>query len=264
MSRFILIIFLSIFGFVGGNASASTFVQQADSAYEHENYKAAIQFYEQAASTDGVSSDLYYNLGNAYYRTGNLAQSILAYERALRLDPSNKDARTNLEFVNLRITDKKGETGSFIYNTTVLIANWFHSNTWAWLAFALFALAIFAAGIYMFTNPIILKKIGFFGCLILLLLSFVSVFFSFQAKTLATDSHEAIVTAKATVLSTVPRKPISREEEAMLLHEGTKVRIIRSISLSADSANQTWHEVEVDNRHRAWINSSDIEKINPN
>ena len=86
-------------------------------------------------------------------------------------------------------------------------------------------------------------------------------FFSFKSKDIATDNRDAIVTAKATVLSTVPRKPISRDEEAMLLHEGTKVRIIRSIDLSSDSTSQSWHEVEVDNRHRAWINNSDIEKI---
>lgn len=260
MARFIILIVFAL-GFINAKASESSLVEQADSAYIQEKYKLAVELYQQAAQKDGVSSNLYYNLGNAYYRIGNIAQSILAYERALRLNPSNEDARSNLEFVNSRIVDKKGETGSFISNSINYIANWFHSNTWSWIAFTLFVLTILALSVYKFTTPILLKKIGFFGGILLLIMTIGAVFFSFKSKNIATDNNEAIVTAKATVLSTVPRKPLSRDEEAMLLHEGTKVRIMRSINLSSDSTNQSWHEVEVDNRHRAWINNSDIEKI---
>lgn len=260
MTRYIILIIFAL-GFVKVNASVSSLVEQADSAYVQEKYKLAVELYQQAIQQDGVSSNLYYNLGNAYYRTGNVAQSILAYERALRLNPANEDARSNLEFVNSRIVDKKGETGSFISNSINYIANWFHSDSWAWIAFTLFGLTIVALSVYVFTTPILLKKVGFFGGILLLILTVSSMFFSFKSKDIATDNREAIVTAKATVLSTVPRKPISRDEEAMLLHEGTKVRIIRSIDLSSDSTSQSWHEVEVDNRHRAWINNSDIEKI---
>ena len=263
MSQHIRSIIILILAVVCGNVSASTLVHQADSAYEHENYKEAVDLYQQVAKNDGISSDLYYNMGNAYYRTGNIAQSILAYERALRLNPSNDDARKNLEFVNSRIIDKKGETGSFISNTIESITNIFHSNTWACLSLVLFILALSATGVYLYTSPIGLKKIGFFGGILLLLMTIASVCFAFKSKNIATDDRSAIITAKTTVLSTVPRKPLNREEEAMLLHEGTKVKIIRTIALSADSTNQTWHEVDVDNRHRAWINNSDIEKINP-
>lgn len=245
------------------DSSATNLVQQADSAYEQEKYKESLVLYQQAAEQEGVSSDLYYNMGNAYYRTGNLAQSILSYERALRLDPSNDDARTNLEFVNSRIADKKGETGSFLSNFIESVANWFHSNTWAWISLILFLLCIITAGVYVYTTPVLIKKVGFFSGITFLLLTILSIYFSFKAKDIATDNTEAIITSKVSMLSTVPRKPISREEEAMLLHEGTKVKIIRSISQSGDSTGQTWLEVEVDNRHRAWINSSDIEKIVP-
>ena len=107
MTRYIILIIFAL-GFVKVNASVSSLVEQADSAYVQEKYKLAVELYQQAIQQDGVSSNLYYNLGNAYYRTGNVAQSILAYERALRLNPANEDARSNLEFVNSRIVDKKG------------------------------------------------------------------------------------------------------------------------------------------------------------
>ena len=65
-------------------ANASNTAAKADEEYNRENYKEAIALYEEAIKTDGVSSDLFYNLGNAHYRAGNVAESILAYERALR------------------------------------------------------------------------------------------------------------------------------------------------------------------------------------
>lgn len=263
MKRFLKRYIFALVAFIGviDPLNASSLAEQGDSAYTKENYKLAVELYNQAIQKDGVSTDLYYNLGNAYYRTGDLSSSILAYERALRLDPSNSDAKSNLDFVNTKIADKKGESGSFISNTIDSVACLFHSNIWAWLAVIFFALTVACGFVYVFGGIVLVKKIGFFGGIAMLLFSGVSIFFSFRSKAIATDDSQAIITAEATVLSTVPRAPLNREEEAMLLHEGTKVRIIRSIALSGDSAGEIWHEVDVDNRHRAWINGNDIEKI---
>lgn len=242
-------------------ANASNTAAKADEEYNRENYKEAIALYEEAIKTDGVSSDLFYNLGNAHYRAGNVAESILAYERAMRLNPSNDEARSNLEFVNSRIIDKKGETGSFIYNTFVGICNKATSNTWAWIGLALFALTIGCVFLYTFSDAVLVKKIGFFGGIAALAVTIFIIIIAFKAKQLAQDRSEAIITSETSVLSTVPRAPMTRDEEAMLLHEGTKVWILQSISLPGDSLDQTWHEVSVDNRHRAWINDADIERV---
>lgn len=242
---------------------ASELTDSANRAYEAEKYSEAAELYQKAVDTEGVSSALFYNLGNARYRNGQTAEAIIAYERALRLNPANADARENLEFVNDRIVDKKGETGTFIYNTVIDIANLFSSNTWAWIAFALLALTSACALVYFFSSTIIIKKIGFFGGIVTLLICVAVLLFAFKAKSIASDNTEAIITSETATLSTVPRTPASRQEEAMLLHEGTKVKILRSIKSEADSVATTWHEVAVDNRHRAWINANDIEKIIP-
>ena len=112
MQRYILTLVLAIASLP---IFASSLTDRADSAYQAEDYALAAQFYNQATTDDGTSSDLYYNLGNTYYRLGKNAQAILAYERALRLDPSNADARANLDYVNERIVDKKGNNGSFYH-----------------------------------------------------------------------------------------------------------------------------------------------------
>ena len=84
-------------------ADASDLTAKADSAYMNDQFAEAARLYLEAAEQEGTSSDLYYNIGNSYYRQNKLGEAILYYERAIRLDPLNKDARTNLEFVNTRI-----------------------------------------------------------------------------------------------------------------------------------------------------------------
>lgn len=240
---------------------ANNIISQANEAYADDRYAEAVELYKQAIDSLGSSSDAYYNLGNAYFRLGKNAQAILAYERALRINPANTDARANLDFVNDRIVDKKGESGSFISNTFDSMANYKSSNYWAWVAVVLFALAITAASVYYFSPIIIVKKAGFFGGILILLFSLFAILLSVRAKSIAQCDEYAIITAPTTVLSTVPRTPSNRNEEAMLLHEGTKVRILNSVTFTADSTERTWHDVEIDNQHRAWINDRDIEKI---
>lgn len=260
-TRIILFLVLTICSTFGINASELT--DSANRAYEAEDYSEAARLYQEAVDTEGVSSDLFYNLGNARYRNGQTALAIIAYERALRLNPANSDARANLEFVNARIVDKKGETGTFIYNTVTDIANLFSSNAWAWIAFGLLVVTSACALVYFFSSSVIVKKFGFFGGIVTLLVCIGALLFAFKARSIAADNSEAVIISEAATLSTVPRTPSSRQEEAMLLHEGTKVKILRSISSGTDSLATTWHEVAVDNRHRAWINDADIEKIIP-
>lgn len=241
--------------------NASELTDSADRAYDVADYSTAAKLYKQALVTDGSSSDLYYNLGNAEYRLGNTAQAILAYERALRLNPGNTDAKSNLTFVNQRIMDKKGETGSFLSNTYDNIVGLMSSNNWAWLAVTLSLLTVAAFVLYAVDSHVVLRKIGFFGGIATGLLCIISVILAFAARSQAEDTTYAIITAESTTLSTAPRTPQNHQEEAMLLHEGTKVKILRTIGLEADTATQTWHEVQVDNKHRAWINGADIEPI---
>ena len=76
--------------------SGEELAQSGDSAYAADNFVLARELYTEAMKTGGSSAVLFYNLGNAYYRQGNLGKAIVNYERALKLDPTNADARENL------------------------------------------------------------------------------------------------------------------------------------------------------------------------
>ena len=105
MKRYIFIAFLF--------AAATAFCQspmelagQGDDSYRMGEYQAAIESYEAVLAAGQTSAELYYNLGNAYYREGQMAKAILNYERALHLKPNMSDAKENLALANSHITDR--------------------------------------------------------------------------------------------------------------------------------------------------------------
>lgn len=235
--------------------------EQADSAYNAGDFSQALSMYENIMKAGGTSATLYYNLGNCYYRLGKYAKSVLAYERSLRLDPSNSDARANLDFVNSKLVDRKGYEGSFLSRTFTDIANIMSTNAWAWTALVFFILTIAGIAVYLFTNEVILRKTGFFGGGITALICIICVIFSIKANSIKKSTDFAVVTAPSSILSTSPRAPQNRNEEAMLLHEGARVEIIDSVASPVDSVKTMWYEVQFDNDHKAWINSHDVEII---
>ncbi|MBR4845599.1 MAG: tetratricopeptide repeat protein, partial [Bacteroidaceae bacterium] len=78
----------------------------ADSAYTANDYASAAHIYEMLLAEHGESASVYYNLGGAYYKMNEIARSILNYERALLLDPSNADVKFNLELARAKAVDK--------------------------------------------------------------------------------------------------------------------------------------------------------------
>ena len=79
---------------------------KANNYYNNSKYLESIQIYESILVQGSESSNLYYNLGNAYFRQNQIGQSVWAYKKALRMDPRNKDLINNLSIVNARIKDR--------------------------------------------------------------------------------------------------------------------------------------------------------------
>lgn len=238
--------------------SGDVLAQRADSAYSADNYQLAEQLYLEAMKTDGSSSALFYNLGNAYYRQGNLGKAIVNYERALKLDPTNHDAKRNLEFVNTKITDKQIDSGSYMDSIWEGTVGAFRADTWAIIALVLFAIFLGAVAVYIFSAAVGLKKAGFFGGLIVFLLTVGAVIVSFAAANRVNSNNYAIILSPAAQLSTSPREARSQAEQAFLLHEGTKVEVLDSITNPGEGK---WYEVMVGHGERAWVKASDIERI---
>mgnify|MGYP002709029981 CR=1 FL=1 len=134
---------------------SQTTLTQANEAYGQEDYITAIELYEQTLREQGVSSDLYYNLGNAYYKHNEFAKAILNYERALLLNPGNEDARFNLEMANTHIVDKIDPVGKFFLSVWIdSLRNFLSSNTWAVIGIVSFLLFIGGLYLYLFSKSV--------------------------------------------------------------------------------------------------------------
>ncbi len=241
-----------------GGIPVKIVLQRADSAYSADNFVMAESLYLEALKREGSSSELFYNLGNAYYRQGNLGKAIINYERALKLDPTNADARANLDFVNSKITDKQIDSGSYLDSIWKGTVGMFHPDTWAMIALLLFAVFLGAVAAYLFSSAVAVKKASFFGGLVVFAVTVIAVVVSFAAANNVNSDNYAIILPPSSQLSTSPREARNQSEQAFLLHEGTKVEIIDSISNPGEGM---WYEVLVGHGERAWVKASDVERI---
>ena len=256
--KYIIALCLTLFGL---SASADSLTLRADSAYNREAYADAIRLYNEAIADEGVSSNLYYNLGNAYYRDNRLGKAILSYERALALDPSNKEAATNLRFVRTQIEDMPEDDSSFLSNVHGNIVSGMSPDAWAWTALFLFIIVLGTVALYIFSSNVALRKVGFFGGIIVLVFFVYTLVIAYQTAG-AYDRHDkAVVIVPTTNLSSAPRSTRSEKEKIVPIHEGTKVEIIDSLSTPDDPNVGKWFDVKINNTTRAWLDAQAVERI---
>lgn len=243
------------------SAQALTTAQRADSAYNAENYRLAIDLYRQALAHDGASANVYYNLGNAYYRIDKLGSAVANYERVLRLDPTDADARQNLEFVKSRIQDRPEDDTAFLASLHHSMVQSMTANAWAWTAFVIFLLFMGAVALYIFATGVGLRKAGFFGGIVLLVMLAYSLCAASDAVERATAHSRAVVIVPSTQLSSAPRASRSAADKVVSLHEGTVVEVIDSVATPDDPQSPMWYNVKINNSTKAWLRSADVERI---
>ena len=216
---------------------------QANTAYNSGNYEDAVELYQKILNTDMESVPVYYNMGNAYYKMHEYPKAIYYYENALKLDPSNEDARTNLEIANLAIVDKiEPVPQSFIVRWWRSLRAMCSSDRWAWWSVAAFALLLVCAFMFFRSRRIGLRKLGFFMGLIFLVVFALSVVFAAQLRHSATTQDQAIIMSPTV---TVKSSPAEASVDLFVLHEGTKVTIMES--------SNGWNKVRIANGSIGWL-----------
>ena len=192
-------------------AMAQTPAERAAAVYNAQRYADAVALYDSIEVAQGVSPELYYNRGNAYYKMGKYAPAILNYERALLLSPGNPDIKYNLALVNTKITDKIEVTGTFFINVWAeSLRDWFTSNTWAIIAVVAFLLFMVGLVVYLFTDTerMRLKKIGFFTALPMLIVTAIALASAIAQNNRLNSHNEAIVFAREVPVKSADRKSV--------------------------------------------------------
>ena len=248
VTKVVLILLVSLSSVTTSFAVTKT---EADSAYARGEFQQAIKDYE-ALLKQGASADLYYNLGNAYYRSENITRAVLNYERALLLSPGDRDIRFNLQIAQAKTIDKiVPESEMFFFTWYRALVNLMSVDGWASVALVSLALVIILLLVYLFSERIWLRKVGFFGGILMLLLFVLSNIFAWQQKQNLLFRKGAIV---MTPTISVKSTPASNGTDLFILHEGTKVVI-------TDSSMKDWREIRIADGKEGWIESKHLEEI---
>ena len=225
--------------------------QNADDEYAKGNYQQAIKDYQEILKT-GVSSEIYYNLGNAYYRTDNITQALLAYERALQLSPGDNDIRFNLQYARSKTIDK------ITPETEMFFVTWYHSlvnftsvDRWANTAIVSIVMALLLILVFLFAPQMWARKSGFYGSSAFLLLFAFANLFAFQQKHELETKQGAIVIAPTV---NVKKTPAASGTDVFVIHEGTRVDI-------TDRGMKQWRGIKLADGREGWLKTSQIEEI---
>lgn len=222
---------------------------QANAQYAEGNYAEAAAQYEQVIA-EQPSAEAYYNLGNAYFKQGELAQAILAYERALRIEPSYKDAKHNLLFAQSRIVDNIEDTQSFfLSNWLKAIRNALNQQTWTILSIALFICMLIGFFLFAFSQTVWVRKTAFYTSLVALLISLVACINAGSLHHRDTARAEAIITQG---IVNAKSSPDRSGTDLFTVHEGTKVVITETIG--------DWCCIHVGN-YIGWMPLAHLERI---
>jgi len=255
-NSYIVILSLILYGLLNPAktfATNSDFIalDSANAAYSKANYTKAIIFYQKFLSGGIESTQAYYNLGNCYFRTNEMGEAILYYEKAEKLTPGDPDIQFNLQLANQKITDKiTSDTPIFIYSDWKKLENKFTEKQWAMICISLLCLSLLLFALYLSASSLLLRQISFWSGFVLVFLTLFSFYIAHQQYDLL-NSHDTAVVMAPTV--TVNGSPDEKATQLFVIHEGTKVWIVKT--------EGEWTEIKLANGNQGWLISSDISAI---
>ena len=233
----------------GEEVSIATNWEAANQLYAEGNYADAAEQYE-AILEETPTAEVYYNLGNAYFKTGEIARAILSYERALRLKPNYPDCKHNLAFAQAKIIDNIEDNHRFfLAQWATAFRNLESENTWFHLSVGLFILFLICAFVFAFGRNIVLRKTGFHIAWISLVCSIVTLCCAASLHHRDSAREEAIIVQGIVNAKSSPDKSGT---DLFILHEGTKVWVEETVN--------GWCSVHVGD-NVGWVSSSAIERI---
>ena len=235
----------------GGTSAKAVTKNNADTEYQKGNYQQAIRDYEEILK-NGESAEIYFNLGNAYYRTDNITKAVLNYERARLLSPGDDDINFNLQFARSKTIDKiTPQSEMFFVTWYKSLVNFTSVDNWAKTGILSIVMALLLVLLYLFGPQLMLRKIGFFGGLAFFVIFLLSNLFAFQQKQALDNRTGAIIISPSVNIKKTPAK---NSADQFVLHEGTRVDII-------DKGMTDWRCIRVGDGREGWIETKAIEEI---
>ena len=252
MMRFVLLFYIILWAIPFAYCQhPSQKLDQANKFYQAKKYEDAIKNYEEILSNGYESDVLYYNLGNAYYRTNAIGKSILNYERALVLSPNDAQTKRNLKIANNQQKDQIEAIEPFF------LTKWwdglrqiFSSTVWSIITLVILWAAVAGFGLWLFATDRLRKKRGFLAGIIALLVSTLPLCLALSKAAFEKDTAIAIVLVDEISLRSAPD---ADSQKILSIHEGVKIELLDQIS--------DWYKVRLGDGEEGWLPKNSFEKL---
>lgn len=219
--------------------------------YSAGNYKEALDSWIDLYDAGYRSANLNYNIGNAYFKMGDIPSAILFYERAYLLKPADENINYNLNIARSLTVDRFNEIPELFF------LKWFNfvslllrSNTWSIISIVSFIFCLLSASLYIYSSKYGMKVTGFWVGILMLIVSVATLSFSLQNRTLVFDSHKAII---FTPQISGKSSPDTSGTDLFVIHEGTRVTVGEAIG--------GWFEITLSDGNKGWVPASSLNII---
>lgn len=229
----------------------NSLLEKGNQEYTDQKFNEAVATYEELLSTGVESSELYFNLGNAYYKAGKITPAILNYERAKRLAPNDPDIQFNLDLANQHVVDAIEELPQVFFvrwkNNLIQSKS---ADGWAMLSMISFFGFLLLLALFIFSSNASLKRLGFWLGMLVLIASVFTFVFANKQKNKQEQHNFAIITQPS---ATVKSSPSEGGTNIFLIHEGLKVQIIDKLG--------NWLEIKLADGNQGWLPAESMERI---
>lgn len=246
----IISFFLSISGFTYAQ-SPQEHILKAEQLYEQQEFDSARALYHSLIEAGYESADIFYNLGNTYFRRMDIAHAILWYERAFLRAPRDPEIVHNLAFAHAQQVDKIESVGQgFFKQIYTDIYRVFLPNTWTVISIICFLIFLAGIALFLFSRAVILKKLGFFTGLFFMLCALATY------ATARSRHHELTAREYAIILEptvSIKTEPTPQSRVLTVVHGGLKVTVLQE--------RNSWSSILLEDGKQGWIESIYIERI---
>lgn len=223
----------------------------ANNAYDQGLYDSALNTYNQVINNGIESGEMYYNMGNAYYKNNDVASAILYYEKAKKLLPNDEDILYNLNIANSMIVDKIEKVPElFYYRWWNFFYNALGADAWTIFALVSFSFLIVTIGLFIISRKRQYRKLSFYIGMLFLVITIATFALASQKYYYNIEHKEAIVFTSSI---TVKSSPTLNAVDLFVIHEGTKVKIIDKID--------NWAEIKIQNGSVGWLPEESLKEI---
>lgn len=251
MKKGLIVIFVFLFSNGVIAQDAAVVFEQANQHYNEGAYTKAVKSYKDILATNQHSAELYFNLGNAYYKLNQVAESIYYYEKALQLQPEDQDVLHNIQFAqNMTLDAIETLPLTQLANFKQQLLQQISLQQWSYAIIASIWLSLAFFALYIISRRPLRKRLAFIGMLLALFVGGGSFFGANAALDQNENVRYGILFSEEIQLYDEPNE---RSKEAFLLHQGAKVQILDSL--------QDWQKIRIANGAEGWVKGATIRAL---